>query len=217
SNYIARRMPDFFDFLVLDEGHEYATDGSAQERSAHRLTALGIPTVLMTGSIMNGYAESLFSNMWALSRDFRQEFAREDRPRFVERYGYLKRVLTERDRQTGEVVEFGAHTDRVERSERNVGYAPGILPLFLFRHLLPIAVTLHKADLAIDLPPCKQIKCVIEPDAELLTSYKGLLTSLRNQIKKDQFKKGFAGKLFGALAELPSYLDRSTLDTGNQD
>jgi hypothetical protein len=217
SQYITAKYPKLFDFLVLDEGHEYATDGSAQERSAHRLTALGIPTVLMTGSIMNGYAESLFSNMWALSRDFRNEFARDDRPRFVERYGYLKRVLSERDRETGKVVEFGAHTDRVERSERNVGYAPGILPLFLFRHLLPISVTLHKADLAIDLPPCRQIKCVIEPDAELLASYKGLLTSLRNQIKKDQFKKGFAGKLFGALAELPSYLDRSTLDTGNQD
>jgi hypothetical protein len=217
SQYIVSRHPNLFDFLVLDEGHEYATDGSAQERSAHRLTALGIPTVLMTGSIMNGYAESLFSNMWALSRDFRQEFSREDRPRFVERYGYLKRVLSERDRQTGEVVEFGAHTDRVERSERHVGYAPGILPLFLFRHLLPISVTLHKADLAIDLPPCRQIKCSIEPDADVMASYKGLVSALRTQIKKDQFMPGLAGKLFGALAELPSYLDRSTLDTGNQE
>jgi hypothetical protein len=217
SRYITKRHPGLFDFLVLDEGHEYATEGSAQERSAHRLTALGIPTVLMTGSIMNGYAESLFMNMWALSRDFRNEFSREDRPRFVERYGYLKRLLSERDRQTGEVVQFGAHTDRVERSERTIGDAPGILPLFLFRHLLPIAVTLHKADLAIDLPACKQIKCAIKADDDTMASYKTLLSSLRDQIKKDRFKKDFAGKLFGALAELPSYLDRATVDTGNQE
>ncbi len=217
SQYICNRHSRTFDFLVLDEGHEYATDGSAQERSAHRLTALGIPTVLMTGSIMNGYAESLFTNMWALSHDFRQEFGRDDRARFVERYGYLKRVLSDRDRDTGEVIEFGSHTDRVERSERTAGDAPGILPLFLFRHLLPIAVTLHKADLAIDLPPCRQIKCLIEPDADLLKSFKTLQQGLLTRIRKDQFRAGFAGKLFGALAELPSYLDRATLDTGNRE
>lgn len=216
SQYICARHPNRFDFLVLDEGHEYSSENSAQGFAAHRLTALGIPTVLMTGSIMNGYAESLFSNMWALSRDFRQEFAREDRVRFVERYGYLKRILTDRDRQTGDVVEFGSHTDRVERTERKVGDAPGILPLFLFRHLLPISVTLHKADLAIDLPPCRQIKCLIEPDADLLKSFKSLQQGLITQIRKDQFRAGFAGKLFGALAELPSYLDRATVDTGNQ-
>jgi predicted RNA methylase len=217
SQYICARHADVFDLLVLDEGHEYATDGSAQERSAHRLTALGIPTILMTGSIMNGYAESLFSNMWALSRDFRQEFERDEKGRFVERYGYLKRILTDRDRNSGEIVSFGSHTDRVERSERTAGNAPGILPLFLFRHLLPLAVTLHKADLAIDLPPCKQIRCTIEPDADLLKSFKSLQQSLITRIRKDQFVPGLAGKLFGALAELPSYLDRATVDTGNQD
>jgi hypothetical protein len=217
SRYITKRFPKLFDFMVLDEGHEYATDGSAQERSAHRLTALGIPTVLMTGSIMNGYAESLFTNMWALSSDFRNEFGRDERQRFIDRYGYRKRVLTDKDKQTGEILSFGAHTDRVERTERTAGDAPGILPLFLFRHLLPFSVTLHKADLSLELPPCRQIKCLIKPDADLFKSYQALQQALIAQIRKDQFKAGFAGKLFGALAELPSYLDRATLDTGNQD
>src|SRR5690606_20756279 len=44
ATYIAKRHPKAFDLLILDEGHEYATDGSAQERAAHRLTALGMPT-----------------------------------------------------------------------------------------------------------------------------------------------------------------------------
>lgn len=216
ARYISRRHPDLFDFLVLDEGHEYSSDTSAQGFAAHRLTALGIPTILMTGSIMNGYAASLFTNMWALSREFRAEFKRDERQRYVDRYGYRKRILTDKDRETGEIVSFGAVTDRVERHERTAGDAPGLLPLFLFRHLLAFSVTLHKADLALDLPPCRHIKKTIEPSPKLLASYKKLQTDLVARIRKDQFSE-FSGKLFGALAELPSYLDRATSDTGNQD
>ena len=216
SRYISNRHPQLFDLFVADECHEYATDGSAQERSAHRISALGIPTIYMTGSIMNGYAESLFTNMWSLSPEFRAEFARDDRQRFIDRYGYRKRLVTEKEKEST-VVEFGAVTDRVERSERIIGDAPGVLPLFLFRHLLPIAVTLHKADLALELPQCRQIKHLIQPDTELFEGYTKLQQRLVERIKKDRFKENYAGKLFGALAELPSYLDRSTLDTGNQD
>jgi len=43
-----------------------AGEGSAQGFAAHRLVELGVPTLLMTGSVMGGYAESLFANQWAL-------------------------------------------------------------------------------------------------------------------------------------------------------
>lgn len=212
ATYIAKRHPKAFDLLVLDEGHEYATDGSAQERAAHRLTALGMPTILATGSIMNGYASSLFTNMWALSADFRREFGRDEQQRFVDRFGYRKRILSEKDKETGKVVEFGSHTDRVERQERTAGDAPGVLPLFLFRHLLGISVTLHKTDLALDLPPCRQIRHDIEPGEELAAEYRVLLAALKAAIKSDQFKPERSGKLFGQLSELPSYLDRAWRD-----
>lgn len=217
SKYITRRASDLFDFLVLDEAHEYSSDNSAQEKSAHRLTELKLPTLLMTGSIMNGYAESLFANMWAVSNDFREAFSRDEKQRFIDRYGYRKRLLSEKDRQTGEILSFGSNSDRVERSERVIGNAPGLLPLFLFQHLLPLSVTLHKADLAIDLPPCRQIVAKISPGSELKDAYESLKTALAARIKADRFLPDYAGKLFGALAELPSYLDRATSDTGNQD
>lgn len=215
ARYISQRHPALFDFLVLDEGHEYATDGTAQERSAHRLTSLGIPTVLMTGTIMNGYAESLFTNMWALSAAFREEFSRDERQRFVDRYGYRKRLVEDKDQDSGKVIEFGSMSDRVTRSERVIGNAPGVLPLFLLRHLLPIAVTLHKTDLAIDLPPCTQHRHLIDPGHELLGRFIRLQEQLVAQIKEDQWEPDLAGRLWGQLAELPSYLDRATADTGN--
>lgn len=217
ATFIARRYPDFFDLLILDECHEYATDGAAQERSAHRLTSLGLPTLALTGTIMNGYAESMFTNMWALSKEFRQEFDRDERARFVDRYGYRKRLVQDRDKESGEIVEYGSMSDRVERTERTIGHAPGVLPLFLLKYLLPQAVTLHKTDLAVDIPNCTEQVETVVPEEELLKRYRGLERALLDQIRKDRFEKDLAGKLWGAMADLPSYLDLATEDTGNRD
>jgi hypothetical protein len=216
AQHIQRRHPNVFDFLILDEAHEYSNENAAQTISANRLTGLRLPTIVMTGSVMNGYAESLFSIMWAVSPEFRREFNRGDKQRFNDRYGYRKRLVTENEeKQLDNVIAFGAVSDRVQRSERVIGNAPGVLPLFLLRHLLPISVTLHKTDLALDLPPCIQERHKVAPTPELKKRFLRLQQTLVNRIKKDMFKEGLAGKLFGQLAELPSYLDRSTADTGN--
>lgn len=216
SNYIAKKYKNLFDFLILDEGHEYSNDDSAQSHAAHRLTALGIPTILLTGTIMNGYADSLFTNMWSLNDKFRFNFNRDDLGKFSNIYGYRKRLVEDKDMVTKKVVEFGSMTDRCDRTSRIIGRSPGVLPLFLFEYLLPISVTLHKSDLAINLPECKEIVVNIEPDSTLLNEYNTLLTLLIAQIKKDRFTD-LSGKLWGAMAHFPSYLDLATSDVGNQE
>lgn len=213
ATYIARCHPDAFDFLIVDEGHEYSTDGSAQERAAHRLTGLQKPTVVLTGSVMNGYAESLFANWWALFRSFRSEFGREERSSFVERYGYRKRLLQDADKKSGEILAYGSMSDRVERREKDLGNAPGVLPLFVLR-MLADCVTLHKADLALDLPPCREIPVKVAPDPEQGARHSALVKALMEQVKRDRFTK-LAGKLWGQVSEVPSHLDRATRDTGN--
>lgn len=213
ATYVAKRHPNLFDLLVLDEGHEYAGDGSAQGFAAHRLTGLGIPTVVLTGSVMNGYAESLFANQWALDPKFREEFSRDQRQEFVRRYGYLKQLVEERDKE-GQRVTFGSMSDRVERSARTIGQAPGVLPLFVLRYLLRLAVTLHKSDLALDLPPRNDALELVEPNEHQKREFERLKRELVAKVRRDQFGE-LAGKLWGQLAELPSYLDRATADVGN--
>ena len=134
--------------------------------------------------------------------------------KYIDRYGYRKRLIEDKDEE-GEVIEFGSQSDRITRSERFIGNAPGILPLFLLEHLLPVSVTLHKSDLSIDLPRCVQECHRVKPTQELKDRYEKLKDSLVGQIRKDMFDEELSGKLFGQLSELPSYLDRSTSDTGN--
>jgi hypothetical protein len=214
ATYLSRHYPDTFDCLLLDEGHEYATDGSAQERAAHRLVNLGKPTILLTGSIMQGYALSLYANWWSLFPEFREEFPRGSHGKFVDRYGYRKRFVQAVDKKSGEVVEYGTMSDRVEYREKDQGSAPGVLPLFILRYLLPHTVTLHKADLALSLPPVREIPVRLDPTPEQAHEHHALLKKLFTQVRQDRFTP-LAGKLWGQVAEAPSHLDRMTADTGN--
>lgn len=216
ASYIAKRHKRLFDFLVLDEAHELGNSDASQSRAGHRLMGLGMPTMLMTGTASNGYAESLFANMWAASPKFREEFARDEKQRFIDRYGYRKQLVEKRNKDTGKVVAFGAMSDRVETVERQLGNAPGVLPLFVLKHLLPMAVTLHKADLAINVPPRAELVERIEPDGDCAKTFRGLQNSLQTAIRQDLFTP-MAGKLWGAMSELPSYLDVATEDVGNTD
>ena len=223
ATYISRYARDLFDLLVLDEAHEYSTDGSAQERAAHRLTALGKPTLVLTGTSNNGYASSLFMNMWALSRRFRAEFGREEIEQFVNRYGYRKVKIDPRE---GEDVQwfnrYGAMSDRVDTGAsmrlRKIGQAPGVLPLFVLRHMLPSAILLQKSDMSEELPPLIEIGQAIEPAAPLHHEYLGLRQRLIARIMDDlRTKSDRAGLLWGQMAQMPSYLDRAHGDTGNAD
>lgn len=213
ATYISRYHRKLFDFVVVDEAHEYSGDGSAQERAAHRLTGCGAPVLLLTGSVMNGYAKSLFANWWALFPKFRREFGREEGEAFVTRYGYRKRLLQDVDKQTGEVVEYGSQSDRVERRERDLGNAAGVLPLFVLR-MLEVCVPLHKKDLALNLPPVLDIPVDLEPSDDQLADHQTLLKALLERIRRD--KGGpMAGKLWGQMAQIPSHFDLCTDDTGN--
>jgi hypothetical protein len=214
STYILRKHRSLFDMLVLDEAHEYQSQGSAQEVAGHRMTALGIPTLCLTGSVMNGYADSLFTNLWALSPSFRSEFGHDDMALFVDRYGY-RRVLTEDKDEKGEVIEFGSQSDRVRRTSRNTGRAPGVLPVLLFQHLLPISVTLHKADMSMSIPACNHHVVDVATTPEMDMHAGTMRSRIMERMRADRHVEGRSGALLGALAGLPSYYDLCTNDTGN--
>jgi hypothetical protein len=217
ARWIVRRHRNRFDLLILDEAHEFNNRHSAQAKAAHRLIGLpGVPTLALTGSLMGGYASSLFPNLHALSPAFRAEFERDDVAAFVARYGYQKVRLTVRDGE--ELSERGAYTDRELAGRRIVGEAPGVHPLLLIRHLLPTAIPVHKDDLDDALPALDETPVAIEPrsdDAEgsaLLKEYGRLQNELLRCIRRDRFDPERSGRLLGALVELPSFLDRATDD-----
>ncbi len=218
ARHIARYYRHRFQLMLLDEAHEYANERSAQTRAALRLIALpGMRTVVLTGSLMDGYSSSLFVLFWALSPSFREQFSFGDLRRFVRLYGYAKVFVPKTDAPAGK-LSYGSQSDRQIGPRRRLGEAPGILPTFLLEHLLPTSILVHKSDLDQELPTLTEtpvpLTATSETDLQIVAEYRGLLDDLLTQIKRDRFRKGRAGKLLGALLELPSYLDRSTEDCG---
>jgi hypothetical protein len=101
----------FANSVLVHNCHEYGTDGSAQERAIHRLSEK-IPLKLpLTGSLMNGYAKSLFRNMWSFSRRMREggmarfearlDTAGRLKASVYSREGQLLRVLMDEDMPAG--------------------------------------------------------------------------------------------------------------------
>jgi len=218
ARYIAKYRRHFFGLLIIDEAHEYSHLASAQAKAAQRLMALpGVPTIILTGSLMNGYARSLFALLWALSPQFREEFARTDEERFVDRYGYRKLFVPVKEGDSGERSgPRGTLTDR-DCKGRILGDAPGVHSGLILRHLLPVGLFVHKADLGQNLPEVTEIPepVCLNGDSnavDLLAEYQRLQTALIDRIKRDRFSPKLAGRLLGQLAELPSYLDRATDD-----
>ena len=207
-----------FDLVLLDEAHEYSHAGSAQTKAAHRLSGLpGVSTLVLTGSLMGGYASSLFTNFWHLSPLFRKEFDRTDRSGFIHRYGYRK-TLREPETDEPSSGRRGRYTDRDVDGRTTLGEAPGVMPTFILRHLLPTSVLVHKDDLDCELPTLTEVPESLEPDPEdehdeaLLAEYKRIEAKVLACVRKDRFSSDRSGRLLGALVELPSYLDRSTDD-----
>jgi hypothetical protein len=186
AKWILRSCRGRFDLVILDEAHEFNHGASAQSKAAHRLTGLpGVPTLALTGSLMGGYASSLFTNFHALSPAFRREFGREDRGTFVGRYGYQKVRLTLRD--SADVKPLGRYTDREMGSRRVIGEAPGVHPLFLMRYLLDTAIPVHKEDLEEALPPL-----------------------VEEGVKRAALKKLFADPRFNVIDYMDVYIDDYT-------
>lgn len=228
ASYLVKRHPHLIDLAVIDEAHECANADSAQSQAMAQF--MGTKMLLLTGSVSNGYALGLFAILWTISKKFRDEFPRERsaehragavrsrsrdaRTDFARTYGYARRYVDLRGGDDeDDVTGFGANSDRIER-RRTMGFAPGVLPSLLLKHLLPVAVVLHMEDLHVDLPPRSEHVVVVDPGEDLGQRVRALRSRLVAQIKSDRFSP-LTGKLFGAMADEWSSADRASMGIGN--
>lgn len=107
TEFIKRYLPDgCFDLLVVDEGHEYKNSGSAQGQAMGVLAAKARKTLLLTGTLMGGYADDLFYLLFRILTRRMIEDGYQPNARgsmapaamsFMRDHGVLKDIYTERD------------------------------------------------------------------------------------------------------------------------
>src|SRR5690606_33103987 len=66
SEYIFKKMNGKFSHLIIDEFHEYQANRSSRTQSVSQLISSVPKVVTGTGTMMNGYAKSIFFNIFML-------------------------------------------------------------------------------------------------------------------------------------------------------
>ena len=150
SEYIRKRMPDFFDLLICDEAHEYKGRNTAQGISAGNLAMTCKQSLMLTGTLMGGYASTIFYLLYRFSPEIREQYGYKDLSRWITDYGFReKRKRNPKEDEDPEAQDGRASKSR--KSSPKVKEMPGIVPSALM-HIIGNTIFLKLSDVAAGLP-----------------------------------------------------------------
>ena len=209
AEYIKSHMRGFFDLFVGDEIHQYKAGTSAQGLAAGVLSSATKRSITLTGTFMGGRASSIFHLLYRFSDEIRGTFSHNDEQAWIQRYGFLERVTTWKDKQS----EYGYNSNRRVKSQRTTE-KPGIVPTALF-HVIGNTVFLRLTDITHDLPTYKDhiipIDLSNEPTETTISqaeAYEHLQEDLE-KVVREELKNGSMKHLATYLQTLLSYPDAS--------
>jgi SNF2 family DNA or RNA helicase len=215
SEFIKKYLPNgVFDLLVIDEGHEYKGPSSAQGQAMGVLAAHARKVLLLTGTLMGGYADDLFALLFRLlpGRMIEDGY----RPTkiglgpaimaFMRDHGVLKDIYTENSDQgaykTAKGNKFSVRTTK----------APGFGPKGILRCVLPFTVFLKLREIGGNvLPPYdEEFRSVVmaEEQGKSYCRLQSILTSaLKDALRKRD--KTLLGVVLNVLLAWPDTCFRS--------
>lgn len=188
TEFLKRYIPKgFVDLLVVDEGHEYKNEGSAQGQAMGVLAALSRKVLLLTGTLMGGYASDLFFLLWRIMPQRMIELGYRCSERgsmasasmaFMREHGVLKDIC--------KIKEGDNHrTSRGKRVVVNTVKGPGFGPLGIAQCILPFTVFLKLKDIGQKvLPPYVERYVDIDMDIDQRQRYVDLERTLSNELKQ---------------------------------
>lgn len=178
--YINKRFPrGFFEYLLVDEAHEYKSGATEIGKALGQLINHCSYKVMMTGTLFGGNATDLFYLLARLNpRKLKQEgMTYHDENTFHRNYGVTEAVTT-----------FSEITEKFQtRKKRRPGINPTLYPM----HLMPSAVFLEIADLGFALPPYQEEARFVELDSNMRAVYNDMFTAatqFHNAVKSENLE-----------------------------
>ncbi len=156
TEFIKRYLPNrYFSQLIIDEGHEYKNDSSAQGQAMGVLANKVDKVILLTGTLMGGYADDIFYLLWRImpKRMIEDGYVYSDRGSlggaamsFMREHGVLKDIYTE--------TEGGSHrTSKGKKISVRTSKGPGFGPKGIASFVLPFTVFLKLKDIGNNVLP----------------------------------------------------------------
>jgi hypothetical protein len=198
-DFIGRYMSDFFDYAIADEVHELKGD-TAQGNALGTLAGCAQRTVVLTGTLLGGYADEVFNILFRMhpSRMVQDGFEYGDAGvrMFTETYGLLEKIT---------VIEPEDNSCSEARVTKRVRRRPGASPLLFGRFLMSLGAFISLEDISEALPPYREEVISVEMDPSLKEAYKKLEEDVKKALKEH---RGNQSVMSVALNALPLYPDR---------
>jgi SNF2 family DNA or RNA helicase len=188
TEFIKRYMPkDYFGLLVVDEGHEYKNEGSAQGQAMGVLASQCRKVLLLTGTLMGGYADDLFHLLWRMNPTVMIEDGFQPSKSgsmagatmaFMREHGVLKDIYKESASSSHRTAKGKQLTVRTSK-------APGFGPVGILRYVLPITVFLKLRDIGQKvLPSYDETFLEVEMQEDQADAYRDMSQRLVYMLKQ---------------------------------
>ena len=188
TEFIKRYLPDgYFDLLLIDECHEYkslSAQGEAMGVLGNKVNKI----ILLTGTLMGGYASDIFYLLWrVIGHHMREDgYLYNERGTlgsasmsFMREHGVLKDVYKESDSASHRTARGKKMTVRTSK-------APGFGPKGIARYVLPYTVFLKLKDIGEGvLPDYREELVQIDMTVDQKTAYNRLSSDITSRLKQD--------------------------------
>lgn len=188
TEFIKRYLPKgFFNLLIVDEGHEYKNQSSAQGLAMGVLATKVKKTLLLTGTLMGGYADDIFFLLFRILTSKMIEDGYKPgvngtlgsaSTAFMKDHGILKLVSIEKAGKSHKTAKGYQVTKRVHK-------APGFGPKGILRYVLPYTSFLKLKDIGNNILPNYTEQYIdISMSYEQREMYNQLSEKLNSELKK---------------------------------
>lgn len=198
--FIGRYLNGFFDYGIADEVHELKGSDTAQGNALGTIASACVRTVVLTGTLLGGYADELFSILYRLdARSMRDEgfdHGEAGVRQFSEAYGVLEKVTT---------IEPAQNACSKAKVTTSIKRRPGASPLLFGKYLMNLAAFVSLEDISDALPAYEEVVISVEMDEPLRAAYAQLEDDIKAAISEHH---GNASVISTAMNALLLYPDR---------
>lgn len=198
--FIGRFMDRFFDYAIADEVHELKGGDTAQGNALGTLAACAERILILTGTLLGGYADELYHILFRLEakKMLSEGFEHGDAGAraFTETYGVMEKVT---------IIEPEDNACSKARLKTQIRRRPGASPLLFGRFLMSLGAFVSLEDISDALPPYEEEVVKVEMDPALGRAYERLEKEIQQALKEH---RGNQSVMSVALNALMLYPDR---------
>lgn len=198
--FIGRYLDGFFDYSIADEVHELKGADTAQGNALGTLASSCDRTVILTGTLLGGYADELFSILYRLDPGMmkREGFVHGESGvrQFAEAYGVLEKVTT---------IEPANNACSKAKVTTTVKRRPGASPLLFGKYLMNLAAFVSLEDISDAFPDYREEVLSVEMDPVLKAVYSKLESDVSDALREYH---GNTSAISTAMNALLLYPDR---------